>query len=46
VVSNTSQYPVTFSWDLGIYGSKPPVIAGTGSAIQAGLAITPRCVAN
>lgn len=41
VLTNTSEYPLNFEWDLGIFGAQPPAVAGTGSAIQAGLTISP-----
>ena len=34
---------MAYGWDLGIFGGpKAPAVAGTGSAIQAGLSISPR----
>ena len=42
VLTNTSAYPLVYGWDLGIYASHPPAVVGAGSAIQAGLTITPR----
>jgi len=41
VVTNTSSYPLFFEWDLGIFSPAAPAVAGTGSAIQAGLQISP-----
>ncbi|GAX84981.1 hypothetical protein CEUSTIGMA_g12402.t1, partial [Chlamydomonas eustigma] len=42
LLTNTSEYPLLFEWDYGIYSSQTPVVAGNGSAIQAGINISPR----
>ncbi len=41
VLSNTSEYPITFEWDLGIFAPQRPAVAGQGSAVQAGLTVSP-----
>ena len=42
VLSNNTQYPLTFDWDPCLFPAQPPHISGAASAIQAGLAISPR----